>query len=90
VLEIESGRLNGRVSGDIVDAQGKAAKVRALREELGIAKAAIIAIGDGANDLAMMAEAGVSIAYRAKPLLRAKADYALDHTGLDGVLNLFA
>lgn len=90
VLEIEDGRLSGRVTGDIVDAQGKAAKLRALRDELGIAKSAIIAIGDGANDLAMMAEAGVSIAYHAKPLARSKADYALDHCGLDGVLNLFA
>ena len=89
-LEIEAGRLTGRVLGDIVDAAGKAAKLRALREELGIAKAAVIAIGDGANDLAMMAEAGVSIAYRAKPVVRNKADYALDHAGLDGVLNLFA
>ena len=89
-LEMENGRLTGRVTGGIVDAEGKAAKVRALREELGIAKAAVIAIGDGANDLAMMAEAGVSISYRAKPLLRGKAGYALDHTGLDGVLNLFS
>jgi phosphoserine phosphatase len=90
VLEIENGRLSGRVIGDIVDAEGKAAKLRALRNELGITRAEIIAIGDGANDLAMMAEAGVSIAYRAKPLARSKADYALDHAGLDGVLNLFA
>jgi len=90
VLEIEGGRLSGRVIGNIVDAQGKAAKLRALRDELGIERAAIIAIGDGANDLAMMAEAGVSIAYRAKPVVRSKADYALDHAGLDGVLNLFA
>jgi phosphoserine phosphatase len=90
VLEIEDHRLSGRVTGNIVDAEGKAAKLRALRDELGIAKAEIIAIGDGANDLAMMAEAGVSIAYRAKPVVRSKANYALDHAGLDGVLNLFA
>lgn len=89
-IEIEGGRLTGRVIGDIVDAEGKAAKLRALRDELGIARAATIAIGDGANDLAMMAEAGVSIAYRAKTLARSKADYALDYSGLDGVLNLFA
>ena len=76
--------------GDIVDAEGKAAKLRALRDALGIARDAVIAIGDGANDLAMMAEAGVSIAYRAKPVMRGKADYALNHCGLDGVLNLFA
>jgi phosphoserine phosphatase len=89
-LEIEGGRLSGRVTGNIVDAAAKAAKLRDLRTELGIAKEATIAIGDGANDLAMMAEAGVSIAYRAKPVARDKADYALDHAGLDGVLNLFA
>lgn len=90
IFEIEGGRLSGRVTGIIVDAQGKAAKLRALRDELGIQKSSIIAIGDGANDLPMMAEAGVSIAYRAKPVVRSKADYALDYTGLDGVLNLFA
>ena len=89
VLEIERGRLSGRVLGDIVDAKAKAAKLRAVRAELGVAKDAVIAIGDGANDLAMMAEAGVSFAYRAKPVTRGKADYALDHSGLDGVLNLF-
>ena len=89
-LEIEGGRLSGRVTGAIVDAAAKAAKLRALRAELGIAKEATIAIGDGANDLAMMAEAGVSVAFRAKPVARSKADYALDHAGLDGVLNLFS
>jgi phosphoserine phosphatase len=90
VLDIEHGRLTGRVVGGIVDADAKAAKLRSVRDELGIEHGGIIAIGDGANDLAMMAEAGVSIAYRAKALARGKADYALDHAGLDGVLNLFA
>lgn len=90
VLELEGGHLTGRVVGSIVDAEAKAAKLRAVRDELGIAAARIIAIGDGANDVAMMAEAGVSIAYRAKPVVRGKADYTLDYVGLDGVLNLFA
>jgi len=90
VLAIEGGRLSGRVLGGIVDAKAKAAKLRSVRDSLGIAKERIIAIGDGANDLAMMAEAGVSIAYRAKAVARGKADYALDYVGLDGVLNLFA
>ena len=90
VIEIEDGRLSGRVIGDIVDAEGKAAALRARRDALGIARSEVIAIGDGANDLAMMAEAGMSIAYRAKPVARSQADYALDHCGLDGVLNLFA
>ncbi len=89
VLDIEDGRLTGRVIGRIVDADAKAAKLRSVRDELGIARDAVIAIGDGANDLAMMAEAGVSIAYRAKRVMRSKADYALDYAGLDGVLNLF-
>jgi len=88
-IEVEGGRLTGRVIGDIVDAAGKAAALRTRRDELGIARDAVIAIGDGANDLAMLAEAGVSIAYRAKAVTRSRADYALDYCGLDGVLNLF-
>jgi phosphoserine phosphatase len=89
-LGIEDGHLTGRVTGPIVDAEAKAAKLRSVRDELGLATARVIAIGDGANDLAMMAEAGVSVAYRAKALARGKADYALDYVGLEGVLNLFA
>ena len=50
----------------------------------------VVAIGDGANDLPMFAEADVSVAYRAKPVVRAKATHAIDHCGLDGVLNLFS
>jgi phosphoserine phosphatase len=88
-LEIEGGKLTGRVIGDIVDATVKAAALRAARDRLGITREQIIAMGDGANDLAFMAEAGVSIAYRAKPVVRAQATHALNHTGLDGVLNLF-
>jgi phosphoserine phosphatase len=60
-----------------------------IRKELGLARERVIAIGDGANDLPMMAEAGTSIAYHAKPVVRAKADYALDFSGLEGVLGLF-
>jgi phosphoserine phosphatase len=48
-----------------------------------------VAIGDGANDLEMMREAGISVAFRAKPVVRAQATYALNWSGLDGVLNLF-
>ena len=89
VLVVEAEQLSGRVTGPLVDAQGKAAHVARLKRELGIDKGAVIAIGDGANDLLMLAEAGTSIAYHAKPVVKEKADYALDFVGLDGVLNLF-
>ena len=88
-LVVEGSRLAGTVTGALVDAQGKAAHVARLKKEMGIAREKVLAIGDGANDLAMMAEAGTSIAYHAKPVVKAKADYALDYAGLDGVLNLF-
>jgi phosphoserine phosphatase len=88
-LVVEDGRLAGRVTGPLVDAQGKAAHVARLKAELGIARERVIAIGDGANDLAMLAEAGTRIAYHAKPVVREAADYALDYAALDGVLNLF-
>jgi phosphoserine phosphatase len=89
VLEIEGGRLTGRVLGGIVDAEAKAAKFRQLAQRLGAKREQTVAIGDGANDLKMMAEAGTSIAWRAKPVVRAQATHALDYSGLDGVLNLF-
>lgn len=88
-LVIEDGRLAGRVAGPLVDAAGKAAHVARLRETLGLAKARVLAIGDGANDLPMMGEAGTSIAFHAKPVVRGGATYALTHVGLEGVLALF-
>ena len=88
-LEIAGGKLTGRVIGKVVDAQAKAERLIKMREELGIKKGQVIAIGDGANDLFMLAEAGLSVAYRAKPATRDKANVALNFSGLDGVLNLF-
>lgn len=89
VLDIQDGRLTGRVLGSIVDADAKAAKFRQLAQRLGARPEQTVAIGDGANDLKMMAAAGTSIAYRAKPIVRAQATHALSYCGLDGVLNLF-
>lgn len=90
VLEVDNGKLTGRILGPIVDAEAKAAKFRQMAHRLGALREQTVAIGDGANDLKMMAEAGTSIAYHAKPIVRAQATYALDHAGLDGVINLFA
>ncbi|HQT25366.1 MAG TPA: phosphoserine phosphatase SerB [Burkholderiales bacterium] len=88
-LEVVDGKLTGRVLGEIVDAGGKAYWLNRVREMLYLPKDAVIAIGDGANDLKMLAEAGTGIAYHAKPVVREKATYALNHVGLDGLLNLF-
>lgn len=89
-LEIVDGKLTGKVLGKILDAQGKADALNRLREELGLHKEQVIAIGDGANDLKMMTAAGAGIAYHAKPVVRAQATFALNHVGLEGVINLFS
>jgi len=88
-LDARDGKLTGTVSGPLVDAAGKAAHVARLKADLRIETNQVIAIGDGANDLPMLAQAGTSIAYHAKPVVKDKATYALDFSGLDGVLNLF-
>lgn len=87
-LEIVDGRLTGKVSGKIMDAQGKADWLNRVRVELELKPEQVIAMGDGANDLKMMAQAGISIAYHAKPVVRAQASYALNFVGLDGLVNL--
>ncbi|OIQ99484.1 phosphoserine phosphatase [mine drainage metagenome] len=87
-LEIVNGKLAGKVCGKIVDAQGKADWLNRVREELGLKREQVIAMGDGANDLKMMAQAGVSIAYHAKPVVREQASYSLNFVGLDGLVNL--
>ena len=88
-LEVSGGRLTGGLLGDIVDAQAKATKFAALLEELCAAREQTIAIGDGANDLKMMALAGTSVAFHAKPVVRAQASCAISWCGLDAVVRLF-
>ena len=88
-LEISGGKLTGRVVGDIVDAAAKGHHLARLTDELGFRKEQVIACGDGANDLLMMAQAGLSVAFHAKPATRAKADVAINFGGLDSLLNLF-
>ena len=90
VLEIERNKLTGKVTGEIVGAEAKAARFLAVMKELKATREQTVAIGDGANDLKMMKEAGVSIAFHAKPVVRAQALYALNWSGLDAVLHLFA
>lgn len=89
-LEVAEGRYTGKVVGSIVNADVKRDELVRVRDLLGAKREEVIAIGDGANDLKFMAEAGVSIAYHAKPVVRAQASYALNHVGLEGVLPLFA
>ncbi len=88
-LEIIDGKVTGRVLGKIVDAQGKADWLVQVRTALGLQTSQVIAIGDGANDLKMLNEAGIGIAYHAKPIVRAQTRYAINYGGLDAVLNLF-
>ena len=88
-LETQGGQLTGTLVGSIVDADAKAAKFAAVATEIGAAREQTVAIGDGANDLKMMAQAGTSIAFHAKPVVRAQASCAISWCGLDAVVNLF-
>jgi phosphoserine phosphatase len=87
-LEIVDGRLTGRIVGDVVDRAGKAAALRQFAAEVGVPEAAVIAIGDGANDLDMLNAAGLGIAYNAKPLVREAADTAVNVPYLDAIVYL--
>lgn len=89
-LDIVDGKLTGRVLGGIVNAEEKKATVERVCGELGTTSQQAIVMGDGANDLQMMAIAGMSVAFRAKPIVRAQATVALNFVGLDGILAMFA
>jgi len=89
-LEILDGKLTGRVTGPLCDAEGKARHLRETAAVLSLPADRCIAIGDGANDLKMMESAGLSIAYHAKPVVQAKASVAINFLGLDAVPALFA
>lgn len=85
-LTIRNGRLSGTVDGTIVDSTTKRASLEEARARLGLASDATMALGDGANDRAMVEAAGWGVAYHAKPALAAIADARLDHHGLDALL----
>lgn len=92
MLEVESGVLTGSVLpqpwGDICDGAEKARTLLEVATLMGIAPKQVIAVGDGANDLKMMQEAGVSVAYRAKPAVRRQATIAINEGGLDRLLEV--
>ena len=87
-LDVADGVLTGRVLGPVVDRAGKAAALRDFAAAEGLPLARTVAIGDGANDLDMLAEAGLGIAFNAKPVVRAQADAAVNVPYLDAVLYL--
>jgi phosphoserine phosphatase len=87
-LEVRDGRLTGRISGPVVDAAAKRAAVEEWSAELGIPLARVVAVGDGANDLEMMAVAGLAVAFDAKPAVRRRADVCVDRRDLAQVLAL--
>lgn len=87
-LDIRDGRLTGEVSGEIVDGRRKAELLREIAEREGIRLEQVIAVGDGANDLPMLAIAGLGIAFHAKPIVQERARHSIATVGLDGILYL--
>ncbi len=87
VLGEQENKLTGTIESNIIDAQAKADYLHELCHQLNITPKQVIAIGDGANDLLMMKEAGLSIAYHAKPAVQAQADTAINYRGLDACLD---
>ena len=85
-LEIVDGKLTGRTIGPVIDRSAKAAALAEWARELGLAEGATIAVGDGANDLEMMAAAGIGVAFNAKPLVRASADLVLEGESLEPLI----
>ncbi|MCF2514293.1 phosphoserine phosphatase SerB [Sphingomonas sp. G124] len=86
VLGIRDGKLTGRTEGRIVDSRIKHDELMEARARLGLMREATMAIGDGANDIALVTESGMGVAYRAKPALAAVADARLDHNDLSALL----
>ncbi|MEL6278295.1 MAG: phosphoserine phosphatase SerB [Pseudomonadota bacterium] len=88
VLMIEDGALSGMVAAPILGRQAKLDMLRSTVAEIGITSDEALAVGDGANDLAMLSAAGIGVAYKAKPVVADQADAQLDHSDLTGVLYL--
>jgi len=89
-LEIQNGKLTGKVLGDIIDAQAKADVLNELATIYAISTQQTVAMGDGANDLVMMEAAQLGVAFKAKPIVQKQADSALNLSGLDGMIHWLA
>lgn len=87
-LEVMDGKVTGNVSGTVVDGNRKAELLRMLAEKECISLEQVVAVGDGANDLPMLSIAGLGIAFRAKPLVKAEAKQSISNLGLDAILYL--
>jgi phosphoserine phosphatase len=87
-LEVVDGRLTGRLEGEIRDARSKVAALHRHCRELGIATSEALAVGDGANDLPMLQEAGLGVAFHAHPRVKAAAPVSIDHADLTALLYL--
>jgi len=90
VLEISDGKLTGKVIGEIVNADAKLAALKRVAADIGATHEQIAGVGDGANDLKFLAACGVSFAYCAKPVVREKTTYAINHAGLDAMICLLS
>ncbi|HET9902158.1 MAG TPA: phosphoserine phosphatase SerB [Xanthobacteraceae bacterium] len=88
VLEVADGRLSGTVREPILGREAKLATLVAMRGELGLSESQTLAVGDGANDLAMLVAAGLGVAFRAKPAVAAAAAARIDHSDLTALLFL--
>ncbi len=89
-LEVIDGHLTGKVLGEIVDRAAKAIALKEFAAQANVDIANTVAIGDGANDLDMMAIAGISIAFNAKPIVAAAADYSINEPSLASVAEIIA
>ena len=87
-LVVRNGRLTGEIEGDVIDGAAKAGFVRETAAREGLAAEEVVAAGDGANDLEMLRAAGLGVAFRPRPILRAQAEHVIENFGLDGILYL--